>query len=55
MFLGYPEGVDRREASSLEEARRLRDDMLAEYAGKNWGRGVMIYAVTEDNVTVHIE
>ena len=55
MFLGYPEGVDKRHASSLEGARRLRADMLAEYADKNFGRGVMIYAVTEDNVTIHLE
>lgn len=55
MFLGHPAGVDRRRASSLEEARCLKQIMISEYAGKNYGRGVLLYAVTSDNVTVPID
>ncbi len=55
MFLGYPEGHDRREAASLDEARAHRQRMLAEYEGKNYGRGVMIYALTPNGMSVHVE
>ncbi len=56
MFLGFPDGYDRREASSLEEARAIRSEMLTEYEGKNYGRGVMIYAITPGYaMTIHVE
>ena len=55
MFLGYPEGYDRREATSLEEARNIREQMMREYEGTNYGRGVMIYAVTPNGLSVHVE
>lgn len=55
MWRGWPEGHDRREASSLEEARALRDAMITEYGITNFGRRPIIYAVTPDNVTVLVE
>lgn len=55
MFLGYPAGRDRREAPTLEGARALRQTMLEEYSDLNYGRKVVIYAVTRDNVTVMVE
>lgn len=55
MFLGYPAGYDIRPSLTLREARRIRRRMLAEYAGTNHGRGVVIYAVTKDNATIFVE
>lgn len=55
MFLGHPAGYDVRESASLDDARARRADMLAEYAGTNYGRTAVIYAVTPDNVTVLVE
>lgn len=54
-FLGYPAGYDRREAATLEEARATKQAMLAEYGAINYSRGIVIYAVTSDNVTVFVE
>jgi hypothetical protein len=54
MFIG--QGFDVREASSLEEARILKRTMMDEYANLNYGRGVMIYAITKgDNLTIFVE
>lgn len=55
MYRGWPEGFDRREAKTVEEIRKVRDQMVAEYEGKNYGRGVLIYALTENGMTVHVE
>ncbi len=55
MFFGRGR-YDKRRAETLEEARQVRREMLAEYAGTNCGRGVMIYAVTRyDAITIHVE
>ena len=54
MFLGR--GVyDRRFANTIGGARRIRSRMLDEYAGQNFGRGVLIYALTPDNCNVLVE
>lgn len=45
MFLGRGK-FDKRWASSLEEAYQHRTNMLREYEGINYGRKVLIYAVT---------
>jgi hypothetical protein len=55
MYRGFPEGPDVRRADTLEGARALKVQMLAEYEGKNYGRGVMIYAVTKTDMTIHVE
>lgn len=55
MYRGWPEGFDRREAKTVEEIRVIRDQMLAEYEGKNYGRGVLVYAITHNGMTVHVE
>jgi len=54
MFLGRGE-FDKRWCKSLKEARRIKAVMLAEYEGKNYGRGVLIYAVTHDNLSIVVE
>ena len=56
MFLGFPDGIDKRWASSLKEAQQHKTNMLCEYAGKNFGRNVLIYAIVPPNdVTVLVE
>ena len=55
MYRGWPEGFDKREAETVEGIRAIRDQMVAEYAGKNYGRGVLVYACTRNGMTVHVE
>ncbi len=54
MFLGVGK-YDKRKADSLEGARQHATDMLSEYDGVNYKRGVLIYAVTPDNLSVHVD
>jgi len=55
MFLGSGRFEVRR-AGTLQGARRHRSRMLAEYAGRNFGRGVMIYAlVNGGTLSIHVE
>jgi len=54
MFLGVGR-YDKREADTLKQARVIRARMLEEYGETNYGRGVMIYAITPDNLSVFIE
>ncbi len=54
MFLGS--GLfDRREARSLDEAKEIQQQMHYEYSGKNYGRSALIYAITPDYLTIHVE
>lgn len=55
MFIGLPSRYDTREAETLAEARTIARDMLEAYAGTNYGRGVMLYAITPTNMTIHVE
>lgn len=55
MFVGSGR-YDVRWADTLEGARQNRDELLAEYAGTNFGRGVVIYGVTSpDNLSIFVE
>ena len=55
LFLGRGR-YDKRKAPSLEEVREHKRQMLVEYAGSNFGRGVLIYAVTKgDNLSILVE
>ncbi len=54
MFLGVGK-YDRRESDTLEGARAHREAMLSEWAGKNYGRGVVIYAITPNHLSIFVE
>lgn len=55
MYRGWPEGFDTRRAETLDDIKKIRDQMVVEYEGKNYGRGVLVYAITHNGMTVHIE
>lgn len=54
MFLGYGQ-YDKREAATLQEARILRRRMVREYGDQAYTRGVMIYAVTHDGLSIPVK
>ena len=54
MFLGQGR-YDKRAAPTLREARRIKQQMLKEYGDTNARRGVLIYAITPDNLSILVE
>lgn len=59
MYIGFSEpgrrSFDTRFAGTLDEARQHARVMLDEWRGKNYGRPVMIYAVTATRMSIHVE
>ena len=54
-YIGGPAMYDKREALTLDEARALARDIIREQGETNARRPVMIYAITHDNLSVHVE
>jgi len=54
MFLGNGQ-YDKREATSISEARLIRRQMFREYGDTAYGRGILIYAVTHDGLSIPLK
>jgi cytosine/adenosine deaminase-related metal-dependent hydrolase len=51
MFLGNGH-YERRTSKTYKDIMKKKDALLEEYKGQNYGRGVLVYAVRPDGVSV---